>query len=224
MFLSLAYFAAAKSGSKTTVQIPENGAIALNFPLNSSRRGACSTRTVHPYFLHTLESALRKVGLDHRIENPLGELTKGEVNASCANPKVFEEGYKITNSCAKSGHRRHWKNRRAHACGTCVPCIFRRASLHKIGLDSELFGNDALVKYPSREDVPADVRALAGFVQSNPDRHTILRILASNGSLPAGKLTKYAETVERMRLEVRKWMADRGSRTIKNLAGIRSTK
>src|SRR4029077_10537617 len=107
-----------------------NGPISVNLPLNPSRRGACSTRTVHPFFLNSLENALSQAGLKHPIKNPYEFKTKGELIAECRNLRVFDGALSKTNSCAKAGRKMHWDNRQARACGACIACLFRRASLH----------------------------------------------------------------------------------------------
>ena len=63
--------------------MPENGYIALNIPLTPSRVGTCSTRTTHPYFLHTVRELTGLLGMTNPIENPLAGRTKGEVLALC---------------------------------------------------------------------------------------------------------------------------------------------
>jgi hypothetical protein len=50
-FLGNAVLAASFVGEGTRILIPENGAIAVNFPLSSARSGSLSTRTVHPHFI-----------------------------------------------------------------------------------------------------------------------------------------------------------------------------
>jgi len=54
IFLGLAVYAALKIGDEVPILIPENGPISLNIPLNPSRRGSCSTRTVHPFFVSSI--------------------------------------------------------------------------------------------------------------------------------------------------------------------------
>lgn len=51
LFLCAALSIAGILGDTVPVYIPENGFIGLNIPLTNSRKGTCSTRTTHPYFL-----------------------------------------------------------------------------------------------------------------------------------------------------------------------------
>jgi len=220
-FLAIGTVVASTLKKRPEIHIPENGAIALNYPLNPSRRGSCSTRTVHPHFLALFEKALQKVGIRNTVANPLSHLTKGEVNALVSNTKAFRSGYALTNSCAKSGHTYSWENRSAKGCGRCVPCLFRRASLQAVGLDNESYGNEVLTEYQSRRDLIDDFRSLTDLLISDPDRRTIMRGLMSNGSLPLDGLGEYADVVTRMIDEVRAWIGAKGTKSLRRLAGVK---
>lgn len=220
-FLAIANAVASTLKNKPNILIPENGAIALNFPLNSSRRGSCSTRTVHPHFLHLLQRALRIVGITNTVSNPFSMLTKGEVNDLVDTTPAFLAGYALTNSCAKSGHTFSWENRKASACGRCVPCLFRRASLHRVNLDNETFGNDVIRDYKGRQDLPDDLRSLIDLLNLNPSQRAVMRGLISNGSLPPLELPEHANVVLNMISEVREWIKDTAPRSLKNLASIK---
>ena len=219
IFLTLALYAAAKAGPGTPVHIPENGPIALNLPLNPSRRGSCSTRTVHPFFLKTLQEGIDALGLDHKISNPYEFDTKGEMVRDCKSPDILKESAGLSNSCAKAGRKMYWKNRTAKACGTCVPCIFRRASMHVIGADYEIYGNDVFSADPA--NIP-DFYALLGLASSNPTEKDIARMLFANGTLSLQDLDRYASTVHRMLAEVRTWITDKANR--KTVAMVRTGK
>ena len=65
-----------------TVHIPENGQLALNPPLTPARSAACSTRSVHPRTLASLNAlvtAVSDTASAVQVVNPLAQLTKGEV-------------------------------------------------------------------------------------------------------------------------------------------------
>lgn len=219
IFLGLGLYAAAKIGPQTPVIIPENGPISLNMPLNSSRRGACSTRTVHPFFVSELQKALRIAGLSNPILNPYAFKTKGEMAKECSFPELLLKGLSLTNSCGKAGRKTHWKNRRAKGCGTCVPCLYRLASIHALGATPGLYGNDVLNGNPA--DYP-DFHAMLGLIHANPSREQIAKTLLCNGRLPLSQLDEYSGVVYRMIAEVRQWISDKGSSTAKKLAGIES--
>lgn len=218
IFLGLALYVATKVGEGVPVIIPENGPIALNLPLNPSRRGACSTRTAHPFFLDSIQKALGLTGITNRILNPYAFKTKGEMIRECRFPDLLREAYPLTNSCGRAGRKTHWANRKAKACGACVPCLFRRASLHVIDKDDEIFGNDVFKSLP--QNYP-DFFALLGLLRQNPSVREISRALLANGRLPILELDRHGSVVRRMLDEVTRWIADQGSTKICRLAGIR---
>jgi hypothetical protein len=220
-FVAIGATVASNIADSPEILMPENGAIALNYPLNPSRRGSCSTRTVHPRFLELLNRACRKVGINNVIRNPFALLTKGEVNALVASTPAFLEGYALSNSCAKPGHTMSWDDRTANGCGRCVPCLFRRASLFKVDHDDEGYGVEALKNYQSRADLPADLRSLIDLLAQNPGRREIMRGLMANGSLPASQLGTYADVVTRMIGEVRAWIGAKAPKPLKQIAGVK---
>jgi 7-cyano-7-deazaguanine synthase in queuosine biosynthesis len=220
VFLGLAGYAASKVGGDIPILIPENGPIALNLPLNPSRRGACSTRTVHPQFISTLQAALGKAGINNPIRNPYEFKTKGEMISECKAEELLKAAYAMSNSCGKAGRKTHWQNRKARACGACIPCLLRRASLYAKGWDTEVFGNEVLSRNP--EEYP-DFHALLGLIRRNPSVHEIAKSLLANGRLPIIRLTDYASVVRRMLDEVVAWLGTKGSAKARKLAGVKRT-
>jgi 7-cyano-7-deazaguanine synthase in queuosine biosynthesis len=218
IFLGLAVYSALKVGEGVPVLIPENGPIALNMPLNPSRRGACSTRTVHPFFISSINRVLSAVGIPHAVENPYKRRTKGEMVKECLGQEVLKKGIPLTNSCGKAGRKGHWANRSARACGVCVPCLLRRAALHAAGLDIEGYGNDAFSGDP---DAYPDLHALLGLVHAHPTEYEIKKRLMANGRIPLSDLSADAGVVQRMIQEVYAWVADKGSTKARKLAGVR---
>ncbi|MDX9862331.1 MAG: hypothetical protein RBS99_15590, partial [Rhodospirillales bacterium] len=79
LFISLGCYFAELLGEGVPVLIPENGPIALNFPLTPARRGSCSTRTVHPQFITELKQIFERVGMGNPVQNPYELKTKGEM-------------------------------------------------------------------------------------------------------------------------------------------------
>src|SRR5207245_2433395 len=79
LFLALAT-AAARAAQVRHIEIPENGLIALNPPLGTSRLGTVSTRTAHPAFLKGFSSLLKKADIfDGEIRNPFLYLSKTDM-------------------------------------------------------------------------------------------------------------------------------------------------
>ncbi|MFV0535302.1 MAG: Qat anti-phage system QueC-like protein QatC [Cumulibacter sp.] len=70
LFYSLATLAASAIDRRTTVDIPENGLIALNVPLDPLRFGALSTRTAHPHFIASMQRLIDALDLDVELNNP----------------------------------------------------------------------------------------------------------------------------------------------------------
>ena len=79
LFFALAAMAADAVGGDMVVQVPENGLISLNVPLDPLRLGALSTRTTHPYYMARFDELLRGLGLSVRLENPYALMTKGQM-------------------------------------------------------------------------------------------------------------------------------------------------
>lgn len=223
LFICLGVYAAAVLRENALLLVPENGTIALNMPLTPSRRGSCSTRTAHPYYLELLQDLLGELELSTQLINPLVSKTKGEVVATCKNQYVLHEALAFAMSCAKRGHTSSWVRRSANACGRCMPCIYRRAALHRIGLDTETYGNDICageVDPESELESANDFRALLGFLRGDPDRVEVARLLLANGRLDTGKLDDYAQLVLDTMDEVRGLLRDKAPLRVRTLAGL----
>jgi len=132
LFFALASLAASALGKPTTVNVPENGLIALNVPLDPLRFGALSTRTAHPHFVAGVNRLIQEIGIEATLVNIYRHRTKGEMVASCADQDFLKREVGNSMSCSSPAKARHKKLSPRH-CGYCVPCIIRRASL-KAGL------------------------------------------------------------------------------------------
>lgn len=218
IFLGLAVYAALKVGDSVPILIPENGPISVNMPLNPSRRGACSTRTVHPFFISSINRVLSLAGIPHVVQNPYFFKTKGEMIKECAGQEVLKLGIPATNSCGKAGRKQHWANKKARACGVCVPCLLRRAALNAAGLDNGVYGNEAFSGDPAGY---ADLHALLGLVYAKPSQGEIKKRLIANGRIPLSELSQHADVVQRMIQEVTAWVAVKGSAKVCKLAGVK---
>jgi hypothetical protein len=206
VFIGLGIYVASLAGQNIDMIIPENGNIALNVPLTPSRRGACSTRTAHPFFLKSIDQVLQNIGFQNRVFNPFELKTKGECVEQCLNQAVLRNVAELSVSCAKRGHRRTWIRRNVRQCGRCMPCIYRRASLHKIGSDTEDYGRDICsgeVDLDSKEKLVDDFRAYVSFISKNPTREEISSLLLANGNLDISLLTDYGDLVFRALEEIR---------------------
>lgn len=134
-FMFFAYAACLASSFRKPMKlyVPENGLISLNIPLAASRNGSSSTRTTHPYYIHQYSRLLKEVGLTVSFELPYKFLTKGEMFLNCKNRLLLNESYTSTMSCSHPEQGRHQGLPPTH-CGSCYPCIIRRAAIKAAGL------------------------------------------------------------------------------------------
>jgi len=169
-----------------------------------------------------LGDMLNGLGIQIPIVNPLELKTKGEVVAQCLNQELLGRIAAQSASCAKHGRKQFWDDRYARACGFCMPCIYRRAALHTIGLDTERYGIDICIRGVERfrKGFQKDFRAFAGFLQRINDDQQIAEELVANGSLDLERLPEYVGLIDRARDELRAWLRDKGSDDVKRLAGL----
>lgn len=131
-FLFIAFGCCVLSGIESICQleVPENGLIALNVPLDLLRVGSHSTHTTHPFYLGLWNSALSSLGFNLSIANPYWNMTKGEMAEQCTNQTFLLNVLSHSISCSSMTKSR-WTGNSPQHCGHCVPCIIRRAATHK---------------------------------------------------------------------------------------------
>lgn len=137
LFFSLGVAAGTGFGKAFELNVPENGLIALNVPLDPLRLGALSTRTTHPFYLARWNELLQILGVPGQLTNPYWNKTKGEMVDGCANPALLRELVPSSLSCSSPSKARWQKKPQGH-CGYCLPCLIRRASLRE--MDSTKYG------------------------------------------------------------------------------------
>jgi hypothetical protein len=130
LFFALGVFAGTGLDGRFTLNVPENGLIAINVPLDPLRLGALSTRTTHPFYIARWNDALTALGIEGRIENPYWDKTKGEMVVACANGALLRDLTPPSLSCAAPTKGRFQGLGTQH-CGYCLPCLIRRAALLK---------------------------------------------------------------------------------------------
>jgi len=116
------------NGSPININIPENGFISLNIPVNSGRMGSYSTKTTHPVYLAGLQKIWSDVGMNLKLTTPYRFKTKGELLSECKNKNLLYELIDCSTSCGKYlryGHQH---------CGRCLPCIVRRSAFLRAGI------------------------------------------------------------------------------------------
>lgn len=131
-FLFIAFGIFAMSGMKgvSTLEVPENGLIALNVPLEELRTGSHSTRTTHPFYLDSWNQVLQGLGIEFSVHNPYWNKTKGEMADECSNKEFLLQVIQDSISCS-SPQKARWSGAAPQHCGYCVPCIIRRAAMNK---------------------------------------------------------------------------------------------
>lgn len=215
LFLCLGLLAARTIGSGVPLLVPENGTIGINIPLIAARRGSCSTRTTHPHFVRDFTSWCENFGITNPIVNPLTRKTKGECLEECRNRVLLQECTSDTVSCGKRGRRQYWVNQRAHSCGYCVPCLFRRAALHRIGLDN---GEDYGIDVFDRKQLPLfvgqkmseDYTDLLSLLSRHLSADELADEIQMNGPMSPDDLSWVQSVVERSLQEVRTWINAKG--------------
>ncbi|WP_299760949.1 Qat anti-phage system QueC-like protein QatC [uncultured Pontibacter sp.] len=224
LFISLAVMAANAYGTNLPVWVPENGSVSLNYPLSSSRRMACSTRTTHPRLLRDIRKLLSNLNLSDNVKNPYELLTKGEMVNRCADKSFLMSIVGESNSCGKRGHRRGWRAQASH-CGVCMPCVYRRAALAgssdptNYGFNIEDLRRDStntrLINKRGQ-----DLNACLDFLGTPLNIETIKVELLINGLNDLNSLSQYAIVVNNTRDELKDWIRRSPDSMIRNKAGL----
>lgn len=153
------------------------------------------------------------------IRNPYEFQTKGEMVNACKDQTNLSQLVALSNSCGKRGHRAHWTIPGASHCGVCMPCIYRRASLLKIG-DGTTYGNTINSLAPFLSKKSQDVGACLDYLNNPITKEEIKQELIVNGVKNLSKLNQYVDVVWRTRLELKQWVKKEGNSTIKSKAGV----
>lgn len=200
LFLSLgAVVANALDGAELVV--PENGFIALNVPLATTRLGSLTTRTTHPFTLQLFQELLHALGIAIPVRNPYEFLTKGEMVDRIAADPVFLGSYEQSLSCAHPAAERWSKGTPGDHCGYCVPCIIRRAALNHAKLQSsEPYSLNFLATRPELGK-SHDVRAFLLAIESLRSTSPIANVLAT-GPLAPQVVGQYVDVYRRGLAEV----------------------
>ncbi len=218
LFIGIALIAAQATNTPTII-VPENGTVSLNFPLSSSRRSSCSTRTTHPFVLENVLNIWKILSIPIAMQNPYEFQTKGEMVNACKDQTNLVKLVALSNSCGKRGHRAHWTIPDASHCGVCMPCIYRRASLFKIE-DKTNYGNtiNSLVPFLSKKS--QDVGACLDYLNNPITKDQIKQELIVSGIKNLSKLNQYVDVVWRTRQELIKWIKIEGNSIIKSKANV----
>lgn len=196
LYTAAALRAAAAHGT-STLHVPENGHLALGPPLTPARWAACSPRPVHPWALHHLNALVEAVGGAVRTVNPFRHLTKGEVCEAALRAGVPGQDLQArTLSCGRPPARR--RGGEAANCGTCLPCLVRRAGLlHACGQDLT-----AYERTPWKADpyTARDWHALRRWLDTP---YTYRELLADTPLPPDSDLPRLLSLIHRSHAELR---------------------
>lgn len=202
---SLLFFCAAVTiagiiGEGTDIYVPENGFIGLNIPLTNNRKGTCSTRTTHPYFIRCFNQMLNLVGINHKITNFFAFESKGSIVKKVKHTKAFARGAGDTISCShpclprykKQGDKTYPKN-----CGYCYPCIIRKCSLLGVEqYDGEYCEpNLSLDLYMKKidSDTTNDMAAIMSTLHRylSMDKNELIRLIKCTGHLTTDEVNRF---------------------------------
>ena len=237
LFFAMGIYVAHHIREDMPVIVPENGTISINIPLNKSRRSSCSTRTTHPVFIKRLQEALKEIGIQNEFCNPYKLKTKADMMEDCiANPekqRILTALFKLSCSCAKRSHNRWWdksgreiSSKHINHCGMCLPCIYRRVSLDKVGLDdpdllgTDIFNGNSYQLNNMKQVRSRDFRTLLYFLKTRLNARIIRQELLISGIDDNDDLESYIQLTMRSYQQVLDWVRKNGRREIRNKAGI----
>lgn len=224
VFIAIGLFIARLSGDKIPFYMPENGFIAMNVPLTPSRVGACSTRTMHPYFLDKIREVMTGLGIGNRLINPLELKTKGEAVKECSNPKLLHSIVDLSVSCSHAMRKQLWVRRsgKYKNCGYCFPCLIRRGALHKVNFDNpNEYGVDVCrgeMLHTDQTESSNDLRAVIAAMRSGRTFADFKKEIMSVASV--NRLEERARMIERGFFEIKSFLQDKSTKDILSNMGL----
>ena len=134
--------------------------------------GSSSTRTTHPYYMQLLQKLLNNLNIKVKLKNRYQFNTKGEMIENCKKPKFLKENIANTMSCSHPDQGRYNKEKVPSHCGTCLPCVIRRASIEKAyGSDNSSY---RIPNFDSGKTPPVDLRSYKiGVLDFKNNKHNI---------------------------------------------------
>lgn len=215
LFIAGALAIAAIVGDDIPVYIPENGFIGLNVALTMSRKGTCSTRTTHPYFLRELNKIIKAIGITNKVENFYAYRSKGSIVEEVKSTQAFIDGAGLTISCSHPCLSRYDKITPPLNCGYCYPCLIRRASMNNAkSCDGNYNTNysisrEFINKYNKIEGRASDLKAVLWSLNrylSLEDKSEVKKLVIKTGNLCNDEVEKlsevYIESMEQLKIMV----------------------
>ncbi len=216
LFMSLAALVFSRLPGASQVHVPENGFIALNAPLTTTRLGALSTRTAHPHTLWLMRRILSELGIVPILFATYAFKTKGEMVAESPMRDFILTHAASTMSCAHPGVD-HWQkggNPFQH-CGYCWPCLIRRASLVHAGSDTTTYTYDVLTSLPPEGKRRESLRAVLAAIERAPARNAASSVLRAGPLSDApNDVEAYVDVYRRGLAEVASFLSARSTHTV----------
>lgn len=188
LFLALGSLLASSLERPATLIVPENGFISLNIPLSLHRLGALSTKTTHPHLMQSFQTLLNQLNLPITLTNPFQFKTKGQMVAECSNQEFLRETVSGTMSCSHPAQARFARHSPRDHCGTCVPCLIRKAAIHAAwGQDTTTYIRNDLVTLGNdhRQARNANVKDILAAIEKYRQQNTVTnQQLLLSGPLP----------------------------------------
>lgn len=212
LFITIALFAMSGVKECTQLFMPENGLIALNVPLEYLRLGSHSTRTTHPFYLKLWNEVVSDI-FGFSISNPYWNKTKGEMAEECLNKEVLKIAMGQSYSCS-SVNSVSIQSGKSNHCGHCLPCIIRRAAMHKAFDDfdpSDYMDSNVTVLVNNRESKGEQIRSFQYAIErlkKNPSAKNALIHKPGPLDMDDIYLTQLADTYYRGLMEVDQWIQD----------------
>ena len=200
LFLCIAITVAGIIGDEVPVYIPENGFIGLNIPLTNSRKGSCSTRTTHPYFIKNINEILEDIGIKNKVLNIFAYDTKREIVNKVKDNEIFREAANETISCSHPcipRYNRDGNNKYPINCGYCYPCLIRKSSLIDVkDINEEYTYKDIDLNFIMKNedrDITSDTRAVLSSIYryKNIDEKELVRLIKCSGRLENDEIEKF---------------------------------
>lgn len=213
LFLAGALAVASIMEQDIPVYVPENGFIGLNVSLTMSRKGTCSTRTTHVYFIKQFNDILDKVGIKNKIENFYAYKTKGEIVDEIKDTDAFKYGASKTISCSHPCIARYAHKTPPMNCGYCYPCLIRKASMNKINyyadeyVEQDVISKKFIEEHNKLEGKASDLKAvlwsLNRYLNMNNIESEVEKLVMKTGNLSHDDVVKftrvYIKTMEELK-------------------------
>lgn len=222
LYLTLGSMIALELGI-SDVYLFENGVLALNIPITTSRIHT-NTKTAHPTYISNYNRILSDVFPDAiSVKNPFVSMTKGEV-ISVLNNDSYKPLVKETLTCSRAFKLQITQGTNAKHCGVCIPCILRRSAMHSAALwdYDDVYASDIVGEF---EDIPQEGKTilfqLLYFIRSLDKDNTDILTNMPEFYIEEVDTNESITMMRRYGIEVKTMINEKGSSSLKeNLIGL----